>query len=376
VQFIKANRDAVLKPLQVVAGIVERRHTLPILANILITKNGENVSFLATDVEIQIQTTASLSTGAEQGATTVQAKKLIDILKALPDGVEVSVAVNNKKAAITAGKSRFALQTLGADEFPTMTIAESFNASFTLPQKKLKHLFHMVHFAMAQQDIRYYLNGLLLVTDGQAVKVVATDGHRLAFCETQLEGDDASPMPRHDVIIPRKTVLELQRLLVDTDEPVQIDVASNQIRLRFGEVEMVSKLVEGKFPDYQRVIPSGYKRYVRVPRDVLAASLNRASILTTDKFKGVRLTLSPSTLKVQTNNAEQEEAIDELEVDYHDGGDGKGLEIGFNVSYLLDVLANLKSDDVQIDLGDANTSALLTVPGDDSFRYVVMPMRI
>ncbi|MFT3800777.1 MAG: DNA polymerase III subunit beta [Burkholderiaceae bacterium] len=375
-QFIKANRDAVLKPLQVVAGIVERRHTLPILANILITKNGENVSFLATDVEIQIQTTASLSSGAEQGATTVQAKKLIDILKALPDGVEVSVAVNNKKAAITAGKSRFALQTLGAEEFPTMTIADAFNASFELPQKKLKHLFHMVHFAMAQQDIRYYLNGLLLVTDGHSVKVVATDGHRLAYCETQLEGDDVPPMPRHDVIIPRKTVLELQRLLADSDEAVQIDVASNQVRLRFGEVEMVSKLVEGKFPDYQRVIPSGYQRYVRVSREVLAASLNRASILTTDKFKGVRLTLSPATLKVQTNNAEQEEAVDELEVDYHDGGDGKTLEIGFNVSYLLDVLANLKSDEVQIDLGDANTSALLTVPGDDSFRYVVMPMRI
>ena len=368
-QFIKASRDAILKPLQIVAGIVERRHTLPILANVLVKKDGEHVSFLATDVEIQIQTTASIGSGSEANATTVSARKLIDILKALPEGPEVSISVSNKKATIQAGKSRFQLQTLGAEEFPTVAINDQFSASFSLPQKQLKHLFQMVHFAMAQQDIRYYLNGLLLVTDGHAVRVVATDGHRLAFCQTELDGDK---MPRNEVIIPRKTVLELQRLLSDTDDAVLIDVASNQVRFRFSEVEMVSKLVEGKFPDYQRVVPTGYKKRLVLARDVLASSLARASILTSDKFRGVRLSLAPGLLRIQTSNADQEEAIEELEVDYAD----ETLEIGFNVSYLQDVLGNLKTEQIQIELGDANTSALLTVPGDESFKYVVMPMRI
>ena len=233
-QFIRASKDSVLKPLQIVAGIVERRHTLPILANVLLRKDAENVSFIASDVEIQIQTTSSLGAGNDSGATTLSAKKLLDILRALPDGADVTLAVTNKKATLTAGKSRFALQTLGAEEFPTVTLATEFKASFTLAQKQLKHLFYMVHFAMAQQDIRYYLNGLLLVTDGALVRVVATDGHRLAYCQATVEG---AAMEKHEVIIPRKTVLELQRLMSDSDEPVQIDVAANQVRFRFGEVE-------------------------------------------------------------------------------------------------------------------------------------------
>jgi len=367
--FIKADRDAILKPLQTVAGIVERRHTLPILANVLLRKQGPAVSFLASDVEIQVQTTAELGAGPEEAATTVSAKKLIDILRAMPEGVEVSIKLADKRATIQAGKSRFALQTLGAEDFPTVAVNEQFSASFSLPQKQLKHLFQMVHFAMAQQDIRYYLNGLLLVTDGDHVRVVATDGHRLAYCQAQVEG---AQLARQEVIIPRKTVLELQRLLGDTDEPVHLDVSGNQVRLRFGEVEMVSKLVEGKFPDYQRVIPSGYSKHMICSREVLAASLARASILTSDKFKGVRLSLAPGLLKVQTSNAEQEEAADEIEVDYT----SDPVEIGFNVGYLQDVLANLKTEQVQIDFGDANTSALLTVPGDGDFKYVVMPMRI
>jgi DNA polymerase-3 subunit beta len=367
--FIKADRDAILKPLQTVAGIVERRHTLPILANVLLRKQGPAVSFLASDVEIQVQTTAELGAGDEDAATTVSAKKLIDILRALPEGVEVSLKLDDKRATIQAGKSRFALQTLGADDFPTVALADTYNASFSLPQKQLKHLFQMVHFAMAQQDIRYYLNGLLLVTDGEYVRVVATDGHRLAYCQARLEG---AALARHEVIIPRKTVLELQRLLADSDEQVGIDVAANQLRLRFGEVEMVSKLVEGKFPDYQRVIPSGYAKRMTCSREALASSLGRASILTSDKFKGVRLSLAPGVVRIQTNNAEQEEATEEIEVDYT----FEPVEIGFNVGYLQDVLANLKTEQVQVDFGDANSSALLTVPDDEDFKYVVMPMRI
>ena len=368
-QMIKAHRDAILKPLQTVAGIVERRHTLPILANVLMTKTGDEVSFLATDVEIQIRTTASLGVGADNAAITVSARKLIDILRSLPDTSEVSIGFSNKKATIVSGRSRFSLQTLGAEDFPTVSVSENFGASFTLPQNELKRLFHMVHFAMAQQDIRYYLNGLLLLTDGSTVRVVATDGHRLAYCETELEGAN---LARQEVIIPRKTVLELQRLLGDNDEPVRIDVASNQLRISFGDVEMITKLIEGKFPDYQRVIPVGYTKRLLISRDVLAGALGRASILTSDKFKGVRLLVSTEGLKVQITNTEQEEASEELEADYV----GDPVDIGFNVSYLQDVVGNLKADQIQIELGDSNTSALLTVPEDPSFKYVVMPMRI
>ena len=366
-QMIKATRDAILKPLQTVAGIVERRHTLPILANVLVRKQGEQVTFLATDIEIQISTSASLGAGREDGATTVSARKLIDILRSLPD-TEVALNLTGKKLTIAAGKSRFSLQTLGPEEFPTVAINEQVNAKLTMPQKQLKHLFAMVHFAMAQQDIRYYLNGLLFVVDGRNVRVVATDGHRLAYCASESETE----MGRHEVIIPRKTVTELQRLLADTDEPVHIDVASNQIRFRFGEVELLSKLVEGKFPDYQRVIPTGYKKSITLPRNAWAAALSRASILTSEKFKGVRFTLVPSSLKIQTTNAEQEEAIEEIDVDYT----GEALDVGFNVSYLLDVLSNLHSETVRAEFGDSNSSALISVPGDEAFKYVVMPMRI
>ncbi len=367
--LMKADRDAILKPLQTVAGIVERRHTLPILANVLLRKQGASVSFLASDVEIQVQTTAELGAGDEDGAITVSARKLIDILRALPDGVDVAVRIESKRATIQAGRSRFTLQTLDAEDFPTVAVNEQFGTSFSLAQKQLRQLFQAVHFAMAQQDIRYYLNGLLLVTDGDHVRVVATDGHRLAYSHAQIEGAD---LARQEVIIPRKSVLELQRLLGDTDEPVQIDVAGNQVRFRFGQVEMISKLVEGKFPDYQRVVPSGYTKKMICLREGVASSLARASILTSDKFKGVRMGLAPGSLRIQTSNAEQEEAIEEIETDY----DGEPMEIGFNVGYLQDVLANLKTEQVQFEFGDANSSALLTVPGDENFKYVVMPMRI
>ena len=365
--MIRATRDAILKPLLTVAGIVERRHTLPILANVLVRKQGERVTFLATDIEIQISTSASLGAGAEDAAITVNARKLIDILKSLPD-TEVSISLASRKLTLSAGKSRFSLQTLGPEEFPTVAPSDAVAASLSMPQKQLRHLFAMVHFAMAQQDIRYYLNGLLFVVDGNQVRVVATDGHRLAYCASTSDRE----LGRLDVIIPRKTVNELQRLLSDSDEPVDIDIAQNQIRFRFGEVELLSKLVEGKFPDYQRVIPTGYRKSIELQRDTWAGALSRASILTSEKFKGVRFTLTPGSLKIQTSNAEQEEAVEDLDVDYA----GEPLDIGFNVTYLLDVLGNLKTELVRAEFGDANSSALISVPGDDGFKYVVMPMRI
>ncbi|GAB3542278.1 DNA polymerase III subunit beta [Noviherbaspirillum agri] len=367
-QLVKTQRDTLLRPLQIVSGIVERRHTLPILANILIRKDGEKVSFLSTDIEVQITTNASVGSGAEIASTTVAARKLLDILRALPDSGDVSLSLANKRMTIQSGKSRFALQTLAAEEFPTVAQAEHYNAKVTLPQKTLKHLFNMVHFAMAQQDIRYYLNGLLLVVDGKNVIAVATDGHRLAFCQVETDQDFA----RQEVIIPRKTILELQRLLEDQDNPVDLEIANNQVKLTFADIELISKLVEGKFPDYTRVIPKGYKNNFTIDRLTLLHALQRAAIMTSDKFKGVRCIISPGSLKVSSTNADQEEAVEELEIDY--GGDS--IDIGFNVTYLLDVLNNLKGESINIALGDANSSALITVPENADFKYVVMPMRI
>lgn len=368
-QLVQATRDALLKPLSTVAGIVERRNTLPILANILLRKEGNSVAFIATDLEVQITTHAEFGIGDENESTTVAARKLLDILRALPDTGDVKLGLASAKLSVQSGKSRFALQTMGAAEFPTLAQPEQWDVSFSLPQKTLKHLFNMVHFAMAQQDIRYYLNGLLFVFEPGFVRAVATDGHRLAHSGTVVDGIAA----RHDVIVPRKTVLEMQRLLSDTEEPVAIDVATGQIRFRFGDVELVSKLVEGKFPDFTRVIPDSYTRHFSVNREQLQGCLQRAAILTTDKLKGVRLQLSDNQLRISSTNAEQEEAQEELDIDYAH----EPLDVGFNVSYLLDVLANVKTETITWSVQpDVNASALITSPDDDQFKYVVMPMRI
>ncbi len=373
--LIKAQRDALLKPLQTVTGIVERRHTLPILSNVLINKTGTQVSFCSTDIEMQIKTQSEMGSGSDDLATTVAARKLLDILRALSDQQEISMSYANKKLVLAQGKSKFSLQTLAAEEFPTVTVADDYPAKVELSQKALKHLLHLVHFAMAQQDIRYYLNGLLLVIDKDSLKAVATDGHRLAFSAVK-SGDAgvniSNAGDRQEVILPRKAVLELQRLLSESDEPVTIELAANQARFRFDQIELISKLIEGKFPDYQRVIPVGHSKLITLDREILLGSLQRAAILTTDKFKGVRLTLSAGLLRVSSTNAEQEEASEDLEVDYS----GDPVDIGFNVQYLLDVLSNLKNKTVEIALQDPNASALITTPEDPEFKYVVMPMRI
>ncbi|MDR3396983.1 MAG: DNA polymerase III subunit beta [Pandoraea sp.] len=367
-QLVKTQRDNLLRPLQIVSGIVERRHTLPILANLLIRKHGQDISFLSTDLELQITTTADCGAGADDVATTVAARKLLDILRNMPDA-EVALSLSDKRLTVQAGKSRFQLQTLAAEDFPTVAEAKDYAASFALPQRAFRQLLGMVHFAMAQQDIRYYLNGMLLVVEGEKIEAVATDGHRLAYCNTTLEGEKFA---RQEVIIPRKTILELQRLLEDIDDPVQIDVAPNQVKFRFANVELVSKLVEGKFPDFNRVIPKGYNKSFVISREELHRSLQRAAIVTSDKFKGVRFLVSENLLKISANNTENEEAQEEIEIDYT----GESVDIGFNVTYLLDVLSNLKVEQVTVSLGDANSSALITLPDNDEFKYVVMPMRI
>jgi len=368
-QLVQTTRDALLKPLSTVAGIVERRHTLPILANILVRKNGSKVSFIATDLEVQITTQGDFGVGETNESTTVAARKLLDVLRALPETGEVLLSQTAAKLTLQAGKSRFSLQTLSAADFPTVAQPETWDVSLALPQKTLLYLFNMVHFAMAQQDIRYYLNGMLLVFEPGQVRAVATDGHRLAHCAAPAEGITG----HHEVIVPRKTVLELQRLLEDSDEPVLVDVAAGKVRCRFGAVELISKLVEGKFPDFKRVIPSGYTRHFRISRELLQGSLQRAAVLTTDKFKGVRVQLEHKLLKLSSTNAEQEEAQEELDIDY----EHEPLDVGFNVTYLLDILTNIKSDEIIWSvMPDTNASVLLTLPGDEQFKYVVMPMRI
>ncbi len=367
-QLVKSTRDALLRPLQIVSGIVERRHTMPILANILINKEGETVSFLSTDLEIQISTKAEIGANEEVAGITVAARKILDILRALPESGEVKLNLDNKRLTVQSGKSRFNLQTLASEDFPLMSQATEFGAHVTLPQKTLKHLFHMVHFSMAQQDIRYYLNGLLLVLDGNHVIAVATDGHRLAYCQAETE----QSFERQEVIIPRKTIMELQRLLEENDLPVEMDIAANQVKLQFADLELVSKLVEGKFPDFNRVIPKGYKNHFLISREELLRSLQRVAIMTNDKFKGVRCIIGDNAFKIISTNTDQEEAAEELEIAYT----AEEVDIGFNVTYLLDVLNNIKAEQINISLGDSNSSALISIPDNPDFKYVVMPMRI
>ncbi len=365
---LKATQDKVLSVLQSVAGIVERRHTLPVLANVLIRKTGSSLQLTTSDLEIQIRTTAELDGDAGNFTTTVGARKLIDILRTMPSDQTVSLESSQNKLMLKGGKSRFTLQTLPAEDFPLVQEAPSFGPAFSVPQKTLKDLLNQVSFAMAVHDIRYYLNGILFVAEGQQLSLVATDGHRLAFASATLDVE----VPRQEVILPRKTVLELQRLLSDAEGAIEMQFASNQAKFSFGGMEFVTKLVEGKFPDYNRVIPKNHRNSVTLGRAPLLASLQRTAILTSEKFKGVRLNLEPGLLRVASNNAEQEEAVDELDIDY--GGDT--IEIGFNVTYLIDALANMSQDMVKIDLQDSNSSALVTNPENDAFKYVVMPMRI
>ena len=368
--LIKTKRDTLLAPLQSVSGIVEKRHTLPILSNVLLEKKADKLTLLATDIEIQITTSTDADSGSGDGSVTVGARKLQDILRSLPDSAEVSLNLEDKRLQVKAGKSRFTLQTLPAEDFPRMALSDGELKSFTVTQKQFRQLLGQTQFSMAAQDVRYYLNGLLLLVDGNELRAVATDGHRLAYASMPLEGEATAP--RQELILPRKTVLELSRLLADNDEPLQIELAANQIRFKFGQISLVSKLIDGKFPDYERVIPATLKNIVTLNRAALLQSMVRAAILTNEKFRGVRLVLAPGSMKIMAANAEQEEAQEEIEVDYN----GDSIDVGFNVGYLLDVLNNSSVEAVEWGFNDANSSALLTIPGNDRFKYVVMPMRI
>src|SRR6267142_1504738 len=361
--LVKAKRDEILEPLSAVSGIIERRHTLPILSNVLIERSTQALSFLATDIEIQITARSALIAGGDPRAVTVGARKLVDILRALPEGAEVTLQQQDKRLLVKAGKSRFTLQTLPAEDFPRLAKPAGEVARFSMSQKALRRLLGLVQYAMAQQDIRYYLNGLLMVVEEKQLKLVATDGHRLAYASLELKAD----LPRQEVIVPRKTVLELAKLLADNDEEVKIELAATQAAFSFGSVELVSKLVDGKFPDYTRVIPTTHKNKLQIDREPLRQALLRAAILSNEKFRGVRWVLSDGSLKIVSSNAEQEEAHEELEVNYS----GDALDIGFNVNYLLDVLNNVGGTDIDCAFGDASSSALISYPSEKDFRYVV-----
>src|SRR5213594_3548993 len=366
-QLKQMPRDALLKPLQAVSGIVERRQTLPILANILLEQKDGRLFVTATDLEMQI-TAYSEFAGKQDQSITVAARKLQDLLRALPEDAVLNVDTAAGKMTVRAGRSRFNLQTLPAADYPRIGLAQEQLQTISLPQRDFRGLLKLAEFAMAQQDIRYYLNGMLLVIDKGSLQAVATDGHRLSYASLAVSGN----YTRQEVILPRKTVLELGKLLEDSEAEVTIDVLANQVRFRFSNIELVSKVVDGKFPDYNRVIPTGHPKQFSMSRAELLQALQRAAILSNEKFRGVRIVLGNDQLKIICTNSEQEEAEEELEIAYK----GEALDIGFNITYLLDVLHNLGTEQVVLAFGDANSSALITMPERNDYKYVVMPMRI
>ncbi|KFZ36154.1 DNA polymerase III subunit beta [Shewanella mangrovi] len=360
-------RDELLKPLQLVSGAVERRHNLPILSNVLVEVSGHSLKLTGTDLEVELVGSAPITGDIQEGRTTVPAKKLLDIVKSLPDHSEVNVEQQENKWLLRSGRSRFTLATLPAEEYPNV---ESFqpNIELSLSQGLLKSLIEATQFSMANQDVRYYLNGLLLETEGSVLRAVATDGHRLALSHRSIEAN----LAENQVIVPRKGVVELSRLLDSDDQSIALAIGENAIRATTASAVLTSKLVDGRFPDYRRVLPKGGDKVVIASRNSLKQSLLRASILSNEKFRGVRIQLSDSLLKINANNPEQEEAEEIVDVEYS----GPSLEIGFNVSYLLDVLNSLKSDDVRITLSDGNSSALIENHVEEDSMYVVMPMRL
>jgi DNA polymerase-3 subunit beta len=368
--FIKQiSRNNLLKPLQAVVGIVERKQPLPILSNVLLKKNAEGVRFVTTDLEIQIE--AQLKTDLQSSggieSITISAKKLQDILRAIPDESTISLDTNENKLLVKANKSRFSLQTLPAQDFPNLTEQLSGSVKIEIEQGKLKRLLSSVQHAMAQQDIRYYLNGVLLVIEGNSIKLIATDGHRLAYIAEKL----ITEHPKKEVILSRKTVNELLKLLSESEEKMELELAEKQVRVTFADIVLTSKVIDGKFPDYTRVIPN-HTNSLTLNRIVILQALQRAAILSNEKFRGVRLLLTEKNLQIISSNSEQEEAQEDIETDYKGGA----LDIGFNVNYLLEGINNINNTDVTLSFGDQNSSLLITIPEQSDYKYVVMPMRI
>lgn len=363
---LTASREALLKPLQAVIGVVERRQTMPILANVLLVARKGEVAVTATDLEVELVASADIEVEAP-GEVTVPGRKLLDICRALPDGADIAVSQSGEKLMIRSGRSKFSLLTLPAAEFPTV---EDINAGQTVEveQASLMQLLEKTHFSMAQQDVRYYLNGLLLETGKNHLRAVATDGHRLSLC--QVEVDDAT-MKEQQVIVPRKGVLELQRLMTG-EGSLNVELGSNHVRIQLEGIRFTSKLIDGRFPEYERVIPQETDNKLTADKELLKGALQRTAILSNEKYRGIRLVIRKGSVVLQAHNPEQEEAEEELEVGY----EGDDIEIGFNVNYLLDAIGVIDSEDLTLAVVDSNSSCLLREPGNDDCKHVVMPMRL
>jgi DNA polymerase III subunit beta len=363
---VSATREHLLEALQSVIGVVERRQTMPILSNVLLSARDNRLRVTGTDLEVELVAAAEVSV-QQPGDITVPGRKLLDIVRTLPEKSQVTATREGERVVLRGGRSRFTLSSLPAAEFP---VIDEINAQHTVSirAQDCRRLIDKTHFAMAQQDVRYYLNGTLLESNGQVLRAVATDGHRLSWCEVPLGG---AARELQQIILPRKGVLELQRLL-DGEGEIEMAIGTNHVRVQIGEVRFTSKLIDGKFPEYSRVIPNDPPRIMLADRDILRAALQRTAILSNEKYRGVRLTFAPGLLTVQAHNPEQEEAEDQVEV----GFSGEEIEIGFNVSYLLDALAAVDTEQVEVGLTDANSSCLIRAPGNVSVKYVVMPMRL
>ena len=360
-----AAREALLKPLQAVIGVVERRQTMPILSNVLLVVKDGSLSVTATDLEVELVAQADVDTESG-GEITVSGRKLLDICRALPDGTEVTVSVSGEKLNIRGGRSRFNLATLPAAEFPVVEDIKA-GQKITVSQEALARLIEKTHFSMAQQDVRYYLNGMLLETGNGRLKAVATDGHRLALCQAEIDGG----VDEQQVIVPRKGVLELQRLM-SGDGDLNIELGTNHIRIQLDGIRFTSKLIDGRFPEYERVIPKESSNELTADRGAFKGALQRTAILSNEKYRGIRLVIRDSGVVLQAHNPEQEEAEEELEVEYS----GEDIEIGFNVNYLLDALGAVDGEEVTLSVQDSNSSCLIRQPGKDDSTFVVMPMRL
>lgn len=363
------SRDALLRPLQLVAGVVEKRQTLPALANVLVVLDGQQLSLTGTDLEVEIIGRLTLESGGVGGEITVPAKKFLDICRSLPDGAMIEFVYQDQKVTVKSGRSRFTLSTLPASEFPAIELGEN-DLSFRCDQGEVKRLIDRTSFAMAQQDVRYYLNGMLWELHDDVLRVVATDGHRLAMCTRPV--NIAVNGEVKQAILPRKGVIELARLLSEPEKSVELVVGNNHIRAVTDAFVFTSKLVDGKFPDYERVLPRNGDKIVLGNREELRQAFARTSILSNEKYRGVRFVLTEGQVTITANNPEQEEAEEQVAVDYQ----GPPIEVGFNVSYLQDVANVISSETLRITLADSNSSALVEDPDNSDSLYVVMPMRL
>lgn len=367
--IIKGFKAEVAKPIMAVSGAVEKKNNVPILANILIRKAGQKVTFTGSDEQIEVTSDAGIGVGDDEFATTVSAVKLCGILSTIPDEAEVSILFSDTHLIIKSGRTKFDLQTIDAEQYPIMKEQMEFQYTFSMPCIKFKNMVAMVQFAAAVNNVRYFLNGVYVAAENNIVRTVGTDGHRLSLFQNEL---DEPVQGKCEAILPKKTARELLRLIPDTEEMLQISISEKQIKVHFANIDILSKLIEGKYPDYERVIPVNNDKDFFVEREQLIKTLQRVAILTTDKVKNVRWNLSENRLVLATTNADMEEATDEIEIEYK----GEPIEIVFNISYLLDMLAVVKTEKVRFSLSGPLSSGLVRVPDSDNFKFVVMPVRI